>query len=103
MGYNHLNSIGKGWHDIVKPLLKYCEDNNINVLQVKEKFGSLRFYYTPLEDKDLLKMVASAEGESKHICEWCGAAGKLRPGGWIKTLCDNHWARWDKGDRWQGW
>jgi hypothetical protein len=27
---------------------------------------------------------------SYTICEECGAPGKLRGGGWMRTLCDKH-------------
>lgn len=99
--YNHLDDIGKGWHGIVQPLLDYCEKHNIEVMQVKEKFGTLRFYSRPWQsDGPFETMVSEAESRSERTCEWCGAEGKRRPGGWIKTLCDEHAIRWDKGERW---
>lgn len=57
--------------------------------QVKEKFGSLRFYY----DGGNLKIenyVTFAECMSSHTCEVCGSPGKTRSEGWIKVLCDKH-------------
>ena len=55
--------------------------------QVKEKFGGLRFYMT-LYNEDLERDIAEAEKLASKTCESCGAPGKSRNGGWIKTLCD---------------
>lgn len=57
--------------------------------QVKEKFGTLRFYYTG-GDEHISGMVRMAESMSAVTCEDCGAPGKSRNGGWIRTLCDIH-------------
>lgn len=54
--------------------------------QVKEKFGTLRFYYTG-GDGTIDGMVIMAEAMSSVTCEVCGNPGKQRGGGWIKTLC----------------
>ncbi len=58
-------------------------------VQVKEKFGTLRFYYEG-GDEYVSGIVAMAESMSGRICEECGAEGKQRGGGWIQTLCDTH-------------
>lgn len=57
--------------------------------QVKEKFGTLSFYYTG-GDEVIDGMVRMAEGMSGVICEDCGNPGKRRGGGWIRTLCKTH-------------
>jgi hypothetical protein len=57
--------------------------------QVKEKFGTLRFYYTGGDD-EISGMVRMAESMSGVVCEECGAPGKRRGGGWIYTACDAH-------------
>jgi hypothetical protein len=56
--------------------------------QVKEKFGTLRFYYTGGDDY-ISGMVAMAESMSGVICESCGNPGKQTSGGWIKTICES--------------
>lgn len=58
--------------------------------QVKEKFGGLRFY-TGRATKEQHEIIWFAESMSNGICEECGARGKHRPSGWIKTLCNKHW------------
>lgn len=57
--------------------------------QVKEKFGTLRFYYEG-GDQIVDGLVRMAEALSGSTCEVCGAPGHQRSGGWIKTLCDTH-------------
>lgn len=79
----------EGWRSIVDPLIAYCREHNITILQIKEKFGGLRFYVAPF-DPILDSMITEAEGKSLLTCEKCGAPGKPRHGGWIKTLCDEH-------------
>jgi hypothetical protein len=57
--------------------------------QVKEKYGTLRFYYHG--GNDIIDgMVRMAESMSAVTCEVCGAPGTQRGGGWIRTLCDKH-------------
>lgn len=59
------------------------------VAQIKEKFGGLRFYYEG-GDTYIRGLVSMAEAWAANACETCGAPGKSRSGGWIKTLCDEH-------------
>jgi hypothetical protein len=57
--------------------------------QIKEKFGTLRFYY--YGGDDYCRGVESmAESMSAVTCEVCGSSGKIRNGKWIRTLCDEH-------------
>lgn len=56
--------------------------------QVKEKFGTLRFYMSSGTD-EIYKHIDEAEKKSGEICEGCGAPGIRRGGGWIVTLCDS--------------
>lgn len=65
--------------------------------QVKEKFGTLSFYYTG-GDERIFGMVCLAETISGQTCEWCGSPGKRRGGGWIKTLCDAHEEAQQRGE-----
>ena len=57
--------------------------------QIKEKFGTLRFYYCG-GDEYIDGLEAMASSMSAVICEECGSPGKSRSGGWIRTLCDKH-------------
>lgn len=86
--------INDGWFDLLYELARdiqyICEDKDIevpDVIQIKEKFGTLRFYINSM-DEDINKVISIAERKSSKICENCGKKGEQRTGGWIKTLCD---------------
>jgi hypothetical protein len=55
--------------------------------QIKEKFGTLRFYYTGGDDY-ISGMVSLAESMTGVTCEGCGNPGKTRGGGWVHTYCE---------------
>lgn len=86
---------GKGWNKLIDPLFEYIkeynkdknEDEQIKVLQVKEKFASLRFY-TNFTTSELSKMIEDAEDKSYHTCEYCGSTENIgHTIGWITTMC----------------
>jgi len=58
-------------------------------VQVKEKFGGLRFYVQAATDKHY-NYISFAESMSYKTCEECGAPGKTYTDGWHMTLCDIH-------------
>ena len=58
-------------------------------VQVKEKFGGLRFYVQAATDKHY-SYISFAESMSYRTCEECGAPGKTYTDGWHMTLCDIH-------------
>lgn len=58
-------------------------------LQVKEKFGGLRFYMTSATD-EMWDLISEAEHKSYRICEVCGKKGRVRNRGWLKALCNKH-------------
>lgn len=70
-------------------------DPDYVVLQVKEKFGALRYYCQPSGDDpapevcDALDAITDeAERKSATICERCGQPGRLSDfAGRLKTLC----------------
>lgn len=92
--------IGDGWFPLVERLcytienqLKYYVPEEIRgeiyIAQVKEKFGTLRFYMnqsTPYIDG----AIALAESLSFIICETCGHPASLRAGSYMQSLCDKH-------------
>ena len=57
--------------------------------QIKEKFGTLRFYYSGGDDF-IRGIVSMAESMSSVTCEECGNLGECSSGGWIRTLCKTH-------------
>lgn len=95
-----INRIGPGWQPLVRQLHedieKICPDHE--VIQVKEKFGGLRYYprLPNCSEEDRYKvyhLIGEAEKKSFLICEQCGEPGKLRQElRWVLTLCDEHLA-----------
>lgn len=59
------------------------------VVQVKEKFGGLRFY-TNYHTDEIGKLIGDAERLSYKTCEVCGQPGVLRGSHWLFTACDEH-------------
>ena len=93
--------ISEGWWPILEKLCSNIQHHinwknkqsevvpQVVVEQIKEKFGGLRFYYQGGDDY-VSGLVSMAESWAGASCENCGAPGKRREGGWIKTLCDHH-------------
>lgn len=82
---------GPGWFDLLKDLIieiKALGLKDLRVSQVKQKFGTLRFYTNWTTD-ELEDAVEKAEGRSEETCEICGKPGNLRKSGmWYHTSCD---------------
>lgn len=77
--------VGRGWWGLVQPLVKLANAKNLEIFQIKEKFGGLRFYAA--RDEELEKAIRAAEDDSLITCEECGARGYLGGEGWVKTHC----------------
>lgn len=69
-------------------------------VQVKEKFGGLRFYVQAATDKHY-QYISFAESMSYRTCEECGSPGKTYTDGWHMTLCDIHAAMNGKEEEYQ--
>jgi len=83
---------GDGWYALLDVISELLAKHNqaITADQVKEKFGSLRFYHHPVDDYSLA-VENAAELLSTRICEVCGApAIRHSEEGWISTLCEKH-------------
>lgn len=90
-----------GWFDIINTLCgniqNYIDWQNktgknaeqVVAEQVKEKFGTLRFYYRGGDDY-IRGLVTMAESMSGLTCEVCGKPGSLNDVGWLMTLCEEH-------------
>jgi len=68
---------------------QYKQVPQVTLDQVKEKFGTLRFYYQGGDD-EISGMVRMAESMSAVTCEQCGNPGTTGGQGWISTLCETH-------------
>lgn len=96
--------INKGWNELVEEITskievinnKYSPSSYIRAVQVKQKFGGLR-YYISIEDveeqdvKYVYDIIAEAEKRSFTICEYCGSTAKIsKHRTYVETLCDEH-------------
>ena len=82
-----------GWYNIIDTLCKaiqnhidQCNVSQVVAVQVKEKFGGLRFYYDGGDDY-IEGLVQMAEMISERTCEVCGNKSTLYQTGWHKILC----------------
>lgn len=94
-------AVGKGWYPVLEQLCANIQSHidwkvkqgqdiaQVEVEQIKEKFGGLRFYYSGGDDY-ISGLVTMAESFAGSLCEECGGIGKRRSGGWIRTFCDVH-------------
>lgn len=81
--------VGKGWGPLIERLYRLCDQHNVCIAQIKEKFGGLRFYVTGAPNI-VHQAILTAETESYGICEECGDVGEERPElSWVRTLCDS--------------
>jgi len=86
-----------GWATLYRPLIERCEREGYTVGQVKQKFGSMRFYVDldhaagETLPPELELAIAIAERASQTVCEWCGGPAKLREHcHYLFTACDTH-------------
>lgn len=97
--YSHCTyfECGDGWYDIINELSKKIERllektpkeerEQCYAIQIKEKFGGLRFYMSSMTD-EIDNLITEAETLSLKTCELCGKPGELRKGGWVTVKCE---------------
>lgn len=97
---------GSGWYELIRECSARIEaindkmadpTNHITAAQVKEKFGTLRFYINASESEcteqewdEIDSAIREAEKKSAITCEDCGNPGKTghTNRGWISILCE---------------
>ncbi len=107
-----------GWLSFIQELLAgirkhltLAKQDAFRIVQINEKFGTLRFYYqgqdvfvdqlgagpsTSLfknrenEHREIDGLVSEATNMSAQTCMYCGEPGRIRTDGWWTTLCDRH-------------
>ena len=99
-------AVGEGWWPIIESLCAdiqhYIKWKNkdeeivpqVVVMQIKEKFGGLRFYYDG-GDERIRGMVTTAESWAEKTCEDCGVPATKKTQGWIKNVCDKHFEEYE--------
>lgn len=90
---------GDGWFSLIWDLSEKLEKmilalpetdrGDYSASQVKEKFGTLRFYMSA-ETEEMTAAIQAAEERSAVTCEECGEPGRLRGSGWLRTTCGKH-------------
>jgi hypothetical protein len=92
---------GYGWSNVIRKCHEHLlsMDEEYKIVQIKEKFGMLRYYFTPSKHeyfKPMEEVSFLYEKESVHVCEVCGSSGSLRRksgiGAFARTVCDSHYS-----------
>jgi hypothetical protein len=90
---------GDGWFDLIRDLtvkllaLEVEEPDNFldfKVVQIKQKFGGLRYYFSGNQDnvhRRIDTLINGYETKSYATCEACGKEARVRTLGYVVTLC----------------
>jgi hypothetical protein len=83
-------SCNMGWYPIIEELfdkLSEIVDDGFEVLQVKEKWGTLNIYVNYGSD-EIFELIRLAEKKSEITCEDCGKPGTMGSyHGWYSVRC----------------
>lgn len=87
--------VGPGWmpliFDLHQQLIHF--DSFYVIYQIKEKFGGLRYYAEPVDQKysqSFISIIGEAEAKSLSACEICSKFAQTKKTNLIyRTLCDN--------------
>jgi hypothetical protein len=95
--------VGDGWRELVEiaasriaAAMAAAPNGSLQVVQIKEKFGTLRLYrhsngLSDAVENAVRDAIALAEARSACTCEVCGAEGRLYSSdGWLATACAEH-------------
>ena len=85
-----------GWFTLLDTLMhkikEYCyyhKKEPIKIKQIKEKFGTLNFYYEG-GDTFISGLVCMTSQMSSKTCEVCGTMDNIgRTNGWVKYICQD--------------
>jgi hypothetical protein len=92
--------VGNGWQDLVERACAriraavQTDGGTFHATQIKEKYGTLRFYWdgalSSAADAKVEEAVDLAEARSACTCEICGEEGRLYGSRWLVTRCATH-------------
>lgn len=94
---NELDAMPEGWRrkfgiqmckDIRKQLIKDKFLFSFRIMQIKEKYGELRFY-SSRSSKELDNIIMRYEDQSSKVCIECGKPAKYETSGYISYLCED--------------
>ena len=84
-------AFNKGWNKLFEELLVELEPYDVEIAEVKEKYGTLTVYaYSKTHQAEVRNIIDKYEEKSEHVCELCGDEGEMRTiqGDWLKVLCE---------------
>lgn len=95
-----LSYVGDGWCDLlerararIRTAIR-ADGATFTATQMKEKYGTLRFYWdrtlSPMAASRAAEAVDLAEARSAYTCEVCEEVGQLYGNGWLTTRCIAH-------------
>lgn len=101
--YTEADMVPKGWHNLIvdmsSEIIAYLRQQNFDpylfhIDQLKEKFGSIRLYYSlhyadHSVDNGIDEIIEKYEEISEHTCCICGNEATLMSKGWICPYCQN--------------
>ena len=97
--FTALDDIPEGWkkefgEQMCEELQTVLKKHNcvelFRIIQIKEKYGGLRLYYSPLPEqcnREIRRVIAKYEDISEHTCCECGATAEYMSKGWICPYC----------------
>ena len=82
-------NLPSGWTELGRKMIEECEaaEPNFEIIDLKEKWGSIRVSYYPYTDK-LRDIVYKYEHLSKQTCCKCGKPAIKISTGWVLPWCD---------------
>jgi len=98
-------TVGRGWLDVLDRALGRIDTvvafegagSWIRIVQIKQKFGTIRIYFEHNRDFSaeglavIGEVIELAEARSACTCEECGARGRLYVrDGWVASRCEDH-------------
>ena len=98
--FTYLDDMPIGWYrtfgvqmceEIQAVLEKYGVVDRYEIVQVKEKYGGLRWYDYPPQEcwKEIADITSKYEHMSEYICCECGKPANWISEGWICPYCDD--------------
>lgn len=100
--YTELDDMPEGWRisfgiemceKIKKCLIKADYLNSYRITQIKEKYGTLRWYDNGVPESissEHYSIINHYEDKSLLVCQLCGKPTKYVTSGWIAYLCEEH-------------
>lgn len=83
----YINRYDKAWNNDEQKINDTPYPYKFEVVQVKEKFGTLRFYVQGA-DNEIRRIISHMEWASGVVCEVCGRPGKVQGAHWLRCVCE---------------